>query len=318
MSAHEQPIGSGPANGEIESYGGKTVLVTGGAGFIGNALCAQLSRAGAAVHSVSRRELGPASAQRHWRADLSETAAVNELIRAVRPAYVFHLASHVTGAMDVKQVLPGFRSNLLTTVNLMCALTEVGCTRMITAGSLVEPDPGAEQKIPSSPYAAAKWAASDYARMFHALYQLPIAIARIFMVYGPGQQDESKLVPYVIRCILAGGVPQISSGKRLVDWVFLGDVVAGLMKLAASPNVDGQTVDLGSGSVVTTATVVDTICSLMAPDVRPAYGALADRPLEPQRVARVQESQRLIGWTPKVDLREGLQLTIDSYRHGNR
>ena len=302
-------------DGDLQSFRDKTVLVTGGAGFIGSVLCAELARAGAIVHSVSRREHGPISALRHWRVDLTASTAVSELIRSVQPAYVFHLASHVMGAPDIHHVLPAFHSNLQTSVNLMCALAEVGCTRVITTGSLVEPDPGVEQKTPNSPYAAAKWAASDYARMFHALYGLPIAIARVFMVYGPGQQDESKLVPYVIRCLLGGGVPQISSGKHSIDWVFVGDVVAGLMKLAASSNIDGKTVDLGSGSVVTTATLVDTICKLMAPNVRPVYGAIPDRPLEPQRVARVEESQRLIGWTPKVGLTEGLQKTIDSYRH---
>lgn len=301
------------ANGKHDAFRGATVLVTGGAGFIGSALCARLALEGAVVHSVSRREHGPAGADRHWRVDLSETEPVFDLIRAVRPQYVFHLASHVMGAPDLKHVLPAFHANLHTTVNLMCALTDLGCRRLVTTGSLVEPDPGVIQKVPNSPYAAAKWASSDYARMFHALYGLPVAIARVFMVYGPGQQDESKLVPYTIRCLQRGEQPLVTSGKHTIDWIYVDDVVEGFLRLAMADDAGG-TIDLGSGQVVTIKVIVDTICDLMQTPLTPRYGALPERPLEPQRVARVEESARLIGWQPRVGLREGLRRTIDWYR----
>jgi nucleoside-diphosphate-sugar epimerase len=183
---------------------------------------------------------------------------------------------------------------------------------MIITGSLVEPESGA-RTIPNSPYAAAKWAASDYARMFHALYGFPVAIARVFMVYGPGQQDETKLVPYVIRCVLRGEAPKITSGKHCIDWIFVEDVVSGLMKLAVAPGVDGKSVDLGSGLVIATKELVDKICMLMKTEIQPAYGALADRPLEPLRVANTKESLRLVGWSPRIQLAEGLRRTIDWY-----
>jgi nucleoside-diphosphate-sugar epimerase len=297
-----------------DDFRGKTALVTGGAGFIGGALCAKLARAGARVHSVSRRENGPPTAERHWRADLANESTVADLVRSVQPDYVFHLASHVMGAPDLKHVLPAFHSNLQTSVNLMHALTGTRCMRMITTGSLVEPDPGVEQKVPNSPYAAAKWASSDYARMFHALYGLPVAIARVFMVYGPGQQDETKLVPYVIRKVMAGEAPQITSGTHLIDWINVEDVIDGFLALAATPGVEGKSVDLGSGSVIATAGLVDRICGLMDARVPPVYGAIPDRPLEPRRVANISETRRLIGWEPQVGLDDGLRSTIDYYR----
>jgi len=295
------------------NWRGAVALVTGGPGFIGGALCAQLARAGLEVHSVSRRESGPVGAQRHWRADLSDEAAPLNLVRELHPDYVFHLASHVMGAPDLKHVLPAFHSNLQTTVNLLCALAQVRCGRVVTTGSLVEPDPGGDEQVPNSPYAAAKWASADYARMFHALYELPVVIARVFMVYGPGQEDETKLVPYTIRCIERGEAPRMTSGKHEIDYIFVSDVVEGFLKLASS-TLGGSTVDLGSGSAIAIRTLVDTICELMNTPIRPQYGALPDRPLEPLRVARTDESLRLIGWSPKVGLREGLQRTIDWYR----
>jgi nucleoside-diphosphate-sugar epimerase len=296
-----------------KAFRGSVALVTGGAGFIGSALCAQLTRLGAAVHSVSRRTGGPSGVERHWSVDLSDSAATDQLIRTVRPDYVFHLASHVWGAPDLKHLLPAFHSNLQTSVNLFHSLAVAGCKRVITTGSLVEPDPGSKQNIPNSPYSAAKWASASYARMCHALYDLPVAIARVFMVYGPAQQDEGKLVPYVIRCLQSGETPRFSSGRHVYDWVFVDDVVDGFLKIATADNIGGQSVDLGTGLQTTTIELVDTLFELMnAPD-RPQYGVLPDRPLEPVRVADVRMAQAQIGFRSQVSLREGLQRTIDWY-----
>jgi nucleoside-diphosphate-sugar epimerase len=313
MQSRPFPAGEGAGGSEFEAFRAARVLVSGGAGFIGSALCSALVEAGAVVHSVSRRPNGPPDVERHWQVDLGDVEPTTSVVREVRPDYVFHLASHVWGAPDLKHVLPSFRGNLQSSVNLMHALTEQGCKRFITTGSLVEPDPNVAQKVPNSPYAAAKWASSDYARMFHALYGLPVAIARVFMVYGPGQQDETKLVPYVIRCVQAGRPPQITSGVHQIDWIFVEDVVRGFLKLATAANVDGQSADLGSGTVVSTASLVTQICDLMDAGVRPVFGALPDRPLEPKRIANIEASERLIGWKPRVDLTAGLTRTIAWY-----
>jgi UDP-glucose 4-epimerase len=312
MSVVREPAATASGS-ERDAFEGRPVLVTGGLGFIGSALVARLERAGAKIHTASRRPAPGRGAGRHWRADLSDAATVADLVREIEPHYVFHLASHVMGAPDLQHALPTFRGNLQSTVNLLCSLAETGCRRMLTTGSLVEPEAGV-RSVPNSPYAAAKWAASDYARMFHALYGFPVAIARVFMVYGPGQQDETKLVPYVIRCLLQGKVPKITRGTHRIDWIFVDDVVSGFIRMAITPDVDGKSVDLGSGTLITIRELVDKICALMGTAIVPAYGALPDRPLEPLRIANVAESQRALGWSPTVGLAEGLRRTIDWYR----
>jgi UDP-glucose 4-epimerase len=292
---------------------GKVVMVTGGVGFIGSALSTTLARLGAEVHTVSRRVAEALPSGRHWQVDLTDEEAVTELVDQTRPDYVFHLASHVMGAPDLHHVLPAFHGNLRTTVNLLTALAESGCTRMITTGSLVEPE-GGSRGIPNSPYAAAKWASSDYARMFHALYDFPVSIARVFMVYGPGQQDMTKLVPYVISCVLRGESPKVTSGTHRIDWIYVDDVVAGFLQLALAPDAEGASVDFGSGAPVTIRELVDELCAQMGGAVEPVYGALPDRPLEPIRVADVAGSAEQIGWSPTIDLVEGLSRTIAWYR----
>lgn len=295
---------------ELAPHAGANCIVTGGAGFIGSRVCDLLNAAGWVVHSVGRRPAGPASARRHWQLDLTDLNAVQGLIREVRPDYVFHLASHVWGAPDLSHLLPTFHGNLHTTVNLLYSLAGGNCRRFVLAGSLVEPDEKSAHAVPPAPYAASKWAAADYVRMFNTLYGVPGVIARVFMVYGPDQQDPTKLVPYVIDRLARGEAPQITSGRRLIDWVYVDDVAAGMGRMAVAPDVAGQTVDLGSGSLITTADLVLKICDLMKSDIRPVFGALPDRPLEPTTIARTEETVRLLGWSPQTSLEEGLNRTI--------
>ncbi len=299
---------------ETARSAGATALVTGGAGFIGSRLCDLLHQSGWTVHSVSRRPAGAASAQRHWPLDLTDAAATRELVKTVRPDYVFHLASHVWGAPDLAHVLPTFHGNLQTTVNLLVALAETGCRNFITTGSLVEPEQRGANDVPGAPYAASKWASADYVRMFHALYHLPCAIARVFMVYGPAQQDPTKLIPYAIARLLRGESPEITSGRRLIDWVYVDDVALGLALMAVAPGIGGRSVDLGSGTLITTLELVEKICDIMGGKWRPVVGAIPDRPMEPVRAARVEETLRLIGWSPRTSLAEGLEQTIAWYR----
>ncbi len=292
---------------------GGVALVTGGAGFIGSNLCQRLASAGLNVHSTSRREDPGAAYCRHWQADLADIQAVRGIVDAVRPDYVFHLASHVMGSPDIANVLPTFHGNLQTTVNLLTAIAHRGCRRFVMMGSFMEPA-AASDVTPTSPYAAAKWASGGYVRMFQALYGVSVSTARVYMVYGPGQQDPTKLVPYVIRCLLKGEPPNISSGRRLVDWIYVDDVAEGLLRMAMAPGADGKTIDLGSGSLISTADLVDMICRLARPAIRPVIGALPDRPMEPTGVADIEEAYRQIGWRATVGLEEGLRRTIESFR----
>jgi UDP-glucose 4-epimerase len=298
---------------DIAAHAGATALVTGGAGFIGSRLCDVLRDAGWVVHSVSRRAAGVASVKRHWQLDLTNAAATQDFVKSLKPDYVFHLASHVWGAPDFKHVLPTFHNNLHTTVNLLHSLAGSECRKFVITGSLIEPEARGCDSVPGAPYAASKWAASDYVRMFNALYRLPGAIARVFMVYGPAQQDATKLIPYVIERVLRGEAPQITSGRRLIDWVYVDDVAVGLARMAVAETA-GRTVDLGSGALISTASLVAKICDLMGARLRPVFGAIPDRPMEPTRTARSADTRRLLGWAPATSLDEGLRRTIEWHR----
>lgn len=290
------------------------VLVTGASGFIGSHLCRRLQAEGYEVHAITRGNALPAdvgAASRH-QGELGDVAFLRSLVTSLQPVYVFHLASAVTGARGLDAVLPTLHGNLVAAVNLMTALAGTSCRRLVIAGSQEEPDWGSAE-TPCSPYAAGKWAASGYARMFHELYALPVVVARVFMVYGPAQRDRSKLVPYLIDTLLRGESPRLSSGTRPVDWVYVDDVVEGLIACAHNAQA-GSTVDLGSGRLVTIREMVESLVSLIDPAAQPQFGALPDRPLERVRRADAARSREICGWSPQISLREGLARTIDWHR----
>jgi len=232
----------------------------------------------------------------------------------VRPDMTYHLASLVMGSRGLEMVLPILQNNFLTAFNLLLATAESGAGRLVLAGSFEEPDDS--DPTPCSPYAAAKGAASDYARMFGALYQTAVVMTKISMVYGPGQADLTKLVPYVTTAFLCGERPKLSSGIRLVDWICVDDVVEGLIACGHASGVEGRTVDLGSGEACAVREVVQQLKDLIPGAPEPLFGAIPDRPFERIGKADVAASFKMIGWKPSTTLQAGLRRTVDWYRSG--
>jgi len=253
--------------------------------------------------------------------DLRDAAATRCLCDALEPDVIIPLASLVAGGRELGLVLPTFHDNLVTTINLLTAASASGCRRIVLIGSLEEPDAGPENPVPSSPYAAAKWAASAYGRMFHQLYGTPVTFARLFMVYGPGQQDVRKLVPYVTLSLLRGDAPQLASGRRDVDWIFVGDVAKGLLAMIDAPGIEGDTIDLGSGVLTSIREIVRQlvgVVGVVGVPIEPHFGALLDRPMEQVRVADTARTYARLGWRAATPLAQGLGQTVDWYRSISR
>ena len=123
----------------------KNSLVTGACGFIGAHLCRMLRGHGSVVHAVNRRARSD-QLDHQWIVDAADMGALRKVFDKVRPDYVFHLASHVSGSRDLSAVMPTFRDNLTTTVNLLTLATEFGCKRIVLAGSLEEAATGERRR----------------------------------------------------------------------------------------------------------------------------------------------------------------------------
>jgi len=307
------------ANPVAEEYWrARPVLVTGAGGFIGTHLVRRLCALGARVHAVGRR-LRESTYGETWHvADVADAGAVEWLVDSTRPAVVFHLASEVAGARDPKLVLPMLHSNLTGVVNLLTAIADVPETRVVLAGSLEELRPEEDGKAPSSPYAVSKWAADGYARMFHHLWDVQVSNLRIGMVYGPGRQDTHKLVPYVALALLRGREPELGSGTRHLDWVYVDDVVDAFLAAGATPEAAGRAFDIGTGTGTSIRDTAELLSDIVGGPTRPRYGVLTDRALDSARIADPALAAEVLGWRPAVGLEEGLRRTVDWFSREGR
>ena len=284
------------------------VLVTGASGFIGGHLCRRLLATGHRVLGVTRSEDGPLpEGVDRMVVNLTDHGEVVRLFETEQPQTIFHLASHVVGRRGIEEVLPSFQNTLESTVNLLLAAQGRCGGRFILSGSLEEPR--TVNEAPTSPYATCKQAAAAFARMFHALYGLPVVIARVFMVYGPDQKDRTKLIPYVIESLLNNESPRLGSGTRPVDWIHVADVVEGLLALATTPGIEGMTLDLGTGRLETIRTVVEHLARMVPSQGAPVFDPAGDRPFEQVRKADVDTIRAATGWHPRILLEDGLEDT---------
>ena len=293
------------------------VLVTGASGFLGSHLCQRLIQYGVEVHAVSRTiEAFSSENPRWWRVDLEDYVATKNLLESVRPHVVFHLSGQATADPDICHVLPTFRSQVLTTVHVLTSSAEIGCRRIILTGSLTEPQAGEVDSPPSSPYAASKWTSNAFGRMFHNLYQTPVVIVRPFMVYGPNQ-DPSKVIPYSIQSLMRGDQPKLTSGKWRADWIYVDDVIDGFIAAMLVPEIEGLTIDLGTGQLVSVEAMIRQIVEIMGVSIEPQFGVLSSRLYEEVRVADIKHTRCWLGWQPKISINEGLKKTIEWHRSSN-
>ena len=292
------------------------MLVTGGAGFYGMNLLRRLAHTGARMVAAARSRPAPDLAELDctWAvADLANRERVLELFGAWRPSVVFHLTSASRGGTEIENIAASVTGDILPTLHVLEASAHFGVDRLILPVSMEEPFPVAghdgELAVPETPYAVAKLVGGLYGRLFRRDFGVPVAVLRCFLTYGPHQKPY-KLIPYVIRSLRSGEAPRLSSGRRLVDWIYVDDVVSALLAAATVSAPPDGVLEIGTGQLRAIRDVVTMIHRLMG-GPPPVFGAIPDRGHE--RVARIADATRQLGWAPVVPLEDGLRRTIAFY-----
>ncbi len=293
---------------------GKKILITGASGFIGQNLSKCLINLGAIVHGTSRHKSGADSGLEGmywWQGTFEDPGTARKVLKKTRPDYIFHLAGDVTAANDQKHLLSTYNSLLTSTVNLLTEAVDMGCEKIVLAGSSTEP---VDLNItPASPYAAAKLGTVVYGSLFQQLYKLPVVMIRPFMGYGPAQ-PKYKILPHVIMSILNGHQPKLTSGKWEVDWIYIDDLVEGILAATTHSQIYDKPLDLGSGKLTSVREMVEMIADIMETEIEPAFGAIPDRFSEQPRIADVETTRSLIGWQVKTSLETGLRTMVQWFR----
>lgn len=307
----------------------KRVLLTGARGFLGSHCLPPLLARGYEVHAVRRARnaietQGPAdwargSASIIWHeADLLDARQVPALLAAVRPTHLLHLAWVVTPGVFWASPLNWRWVD--ASLQLLAGFGGVGGERAVMVGSCSEYAACADRcvegqtpLVPTTVYGACKAASSVMLPAFARQYAVASAAwARVFYVYGPGEQVD-RLVPSVIRTLLRDEAMPCSHGEQVRDFLYVGEAADALAALLDSP-VTGA-VNIASGRPLTLRALLSTIGAQLGRERLLEFGARPARPDEPaRRIADVTRLTREVGWTPRGSLEDGMARTIAWWR----
>ena len=304
-------------------------LVTGAAGFIGSHLAARLVSDGHDVVGLddlsdgAEENLDRAPGMRFVRADLRDADAVRSAASGVE--VVFHQGAKRSVPRSIREPEIFTDVNVLGTLHVLLAARDAEA-RVVSASSssvygdqqdfpLVESMP----PLPRSPYAASKLAAEAYCRAFTVSMGVPTVSLRYFNVYGPGQDPASEyaaVVPRFALACLSGGRPVIhGDGEQARDFTYIDDVVeANLLAARGREDAHGLTFNIGGGEDPTSVNEVLRMVGELT-------GVSPDPVFEPPREGDVRRTEadvslarELLGYDPGVDIRRGLQRTVEHLR----
>ncbi|ASP81619.1 dTDP-glucose 4,6-dehydratase [Sinorhizobium meliloti] len=326
------------------------ILVTGGAGFIGSALCRylvadpgnrviNLDKLTYAGNPASLRQIEALPNYRFVRGDICDEAAAADVLAAERIDRIMHLAAetHVDRSIDG----PGtfIETNIVGTFRLLQAATKYWRSLPATAaerfrfhhvstdevfGDLSLDDNSFREETPyapSSPYSASKAASDHLVRAWHHTFGLPVVITNCSNNYGPFHFPE-KLVPLIIlNALEERPLPVYGNGTNIRDWLYVDDHARAL-DLVATNGVTGESYNIGGGSERSNLAVVQTICDILdqkqpqrsCRSYRDLVAFVDDRPGHDQRYAMdTSKIERELGWKPLESFETGLSRTIDWY-----
>jgi dTDP-glucose 4,6-dehydratase len=325
----------------------KTILATGGAGFIGGNFVLMATGRFRVVNLDALTYAGNLDTLESLKNDLDHTFVhgdigdrelVGRLLAEHRPGAIVNFAAetHVDRSIDGPKDF--IHTNVVATLELLEAALEywrslegeeresfrfLHVSTDEVYGALGEEGFFTEESPyrPNSPYAASKAASDHLVRAYHHTYGLPVLTTNCSNNYGPYQFPE-KLVPLVISAALAGkALPVYGDGKQVRDWLHVGDHCRAILRVLAAGRV-GEVYNVGSRNEKTNLETVKTICRLLDGMVPASPHAphenlmtfVADRPGHDRRYAiDAGKMERKLGWTPSETFESGMEKTVRWY-----
>ena len=311
-----------------------TILVTGGAGFIGSHVTdALLSRGDEVVcldnfddyydPAIKRRNLAAALGSKRFtliEGDLRDPATLRRVFESQRIAKVFHAAARAGVRPSLQAPLLYEEINVRGTLQLLEACKEYEVRNFVFASSssvygACERIPFREAESllhPISPYAATKIAGEYLCRTYASLYGIPVTCLRFFTVYGPRQRPEMAIHQFVRLIEQGAPVPVFGDGTTRRDFTYIDDGVAGVLAALDRPHAF-EVINLGESRVVELLEVIRLIEEALGKSARIEWCPVQAGDV-PVTFADIGKAVRLLGYTPRTAVKDGIAAFVRWYR----
>ena len=303
-------------------------LVTGGAGFIGSNLVRALLARGDGVRVVDDLSTGRTRNLDDVLGDIEFVEGSITEFGTCRAAvagvdYVLHQAALPSVPRSVQDPIASNAVNVDGTLNMLVAARDAGVKRFVYAGSSsaygntptlpkVETMPGR----PMSPYAIAKYTGELYCQAFYRLYGLETVVLRYFNIFGPYQDPGSPysaVIPKFIGALLRGEAPVIhGDGTQSRDFTYIDNAVEANLLACTADEAAGEVINCACGERTDLNTLAAMLGEIVGVDTTPRYEAARAGDVQ-HSLADMDKARKLLGFTPRVSLREGLAKTAAWY-----
>ncbi len=313
----------------LNEYKGKNILITGGAGCIGSNLTKALLRVGAAKIIV----LDDLSAAEKWNISAAPNVVFiqgsvldEEVLKRAfsnKFDFVFHLAAHFANQNSVDNPETDLMVNGLGILKVLqySYLTNVGRFIFASSGCSVY---GSQAPLPlkeafvslhlDTPYQITKLLGELYCNFFYNYYGLPVAIARYFNVYGPGEIPGSyrNVIPNFIWWAIHGKpLPITGTGEETRDFTFVEDIIDGTLRLGVAPEAVGEAFNLASETETRVIDIASMVNDLTGNNKGVELTPRRDWDKITRRRASIEKARKVLGYQPKEQLRDGIKKVYD-------
>ncbi|MFQ6014043.1 MAG: SDR family oxidoreductase [Anaerolineae bacterium] len=305
-------------------------LVTGGAGFIGSNIGAELLKRREQVRVLDNFATGKKENIAQFlddielvEGDLRDPRAVQQATQGID--YILHQGALPSVPRSIEDPLTTNAVNIVGTLNLLIAARDAGVKRLVYASSSsVYGDNPALPKVeqmnpaPKSPYAISKLAGEHYCQAFTRVFGLQTVCLRYFNVFGPNQDPTSPyaaVIPKFVTLMMRGERPPIyGDGLQSRDFTYVANVVQANLLAVEASEVAGEVINVACGKRYTLLELVDTINRILDTQIEPTFTTARPGDVKHSQ-ADIGKAQKLLGFRVELDFEEGLEKTIGWYRN---
>ena len=310
----------------------KSVLVTGGAGFIGSHLCERLVEKGSYVICVdnlytgSKKNIANLLTKENFKfieCDVRDRDRLIEIFKGERPDIVYHLAAVVGVKRTLENPKEVLDVNIKGTENVLEAALNSGCKKVVNISSsevygnpIEVPEREDSPKNVELPYAIAKLIGEKYAEIYYKKYGLKTTSLRLFNVYGPRQEATPYgfVAGIFIKRVLQNKPPIIyGDGFQTRDFNYIDDCIEAMILAGEKSVADGKVFNIAAGKPITILDLAELIIELCGKNLQPIFKKEREFEIR-HRFADISKMRTILGYKPKYDLREGLKQTIRWYK----